>query len=49
MSNLNLLRVLAQLVGASFCAPKCAGFNSWSGHVPRLQVRSLVVVRKGGN
>ena len=32
----------AQLVGASSCTPKGRGFCSWSGHIPRLQVRSLV-------
>ena len=39
---------VAQLVGASSCAPKCCWFNSWSGHRPGLQARSLVGVHTGG-
>ena len=40
---------VAQLTGASFCAPKCCVYDSPSGHIPRLQVRSLVRVHTGGN
>ena len=39
---------VAQLVGASSCAPKCCWFNSWSGHRPGLLARSLVGVHTGG-
>ena len=28
---------------------KVVGFDSWSGYIPRLQVRSLVEVCTGGN
>ena len=31
---------MAQLIGVSFHTPKCCGFNSQSGHIPRLQVPS---------
>ena len=33
---------VAQWIGASFCIPKGWGFDSWSGHLPRLQVRSPI-------
>ena len=37
---------MAQLVGESSCEPKGHRFNSWSGHIPRLWVHSLVGVYK---
>ena len=40
---------VAQLVGAAFRALKGHRFDSWSGHVPRLGVWSLVRVHTGGN
>ena len=40
---------VAQLVGMWCHTPKGWGFDSWSLHVPKLLVRSLVVVRMGGN
>ena len=33
---------VVQLVGPLFCTPKGCGFDSQSGHIPRLQVQSLV-------
>ena len=38
----NCLAGVAQLVGAAAGALKGRGFDSWSGHVPGLQVQSLV-------
>ena len=32
---------VAQLVGVSSCKSKGLGFNSWSGHMPKLQIWSL--------
>ena len=43
-----LARII-QLVGASFHTPKGWGFDSWSGHMPRLWVPSAVGVSMGGN
>ena len=40
---------VAQLVGALFCAPKGCRLISWSGHIPRLQVQSLVRAYTRGN
>ena len=40
---------MAQLVGALFCAPGGRQFDSWSGHMPRLWVRSMIGVHAGGN
>ena len=40
---------LAQLVGASSHRLRGCGFDSWSGHMPRLQVRFLVVEPMKGN
>ena len=37
------------LFGASSHTPKVCGFNSWLGHIPRLQVRLPVGVHTGGN
>ena len=39
---------VAQLAGASAPAPKGCGFDLWSGHTPRLRVRSPVGLCKGG-
>ena len=39
----------AQWVGGSSCTPDDCRFNSQSGHMPRLQVRSLVGVSTGSN
>lgn len=39
----------AQLVGESYRASKGCRFDSWSGHVPRLWVRSLVGAHMGHN
>ena len=36
------LAIVAQVVGASSHDLKGHEFDSWSGHIPRLQVRSLV-------
>ena len=36
---------VADLLGESFHTPKCCGFHSWSGHIPRLWIQSLVGVR----
>ena len=33
---------MPQFVGASLPVPKLRGFDSWSGHIPRLQVQSPV-------
>ena len=39
---------MAQLVGA--LSSKGCGFDSWSGHIPRLQVGSPVkYIQEGGN
>ena len=38
----------AQVIGASFHAPKGCRFDSWSGHIPRLQVQSPVRTHIGG-
>ena len=35
---------VAQLVGALTHTPKCCGFDSQSGHTPRLQVQSPIMV-----
>ena len=35
---------VAQIVAVSSGTSKVCGFDSWSGHIPRLQVRSLVRV-----
>ena len=43
------LASMAQLVGALFHKPKSCRFNSQSGHMPGLQVRSLVWARMRGN
>ena len=43
------LASMAQLFGVSSCKPKGHGFNSQSGHIPRLWVRSLVGAHTGGN
>ena len=40
---------VAQLAGASSCKPKGRGFNSWSGHMPRLWVLTPVGVHARGN
>ena len=40
---------VAQLVGASSCKPRGHGFDSWSGHMPRLWVQSLVGACKRDN
>lgn len=40
---------VAQLARESLCAPKGCEFNSGSGHIYRLQVRSLLGVCMGGN
>ena len=40
---------VTQLVKASSCTPKGCGFYSWSGHIPRLWVPSLVRAHMGGN
>ena len=40
---------VVKLVGALSCTPKGCGFDSWSGHIPRLQVWSPVRVCTGGN
>ena len=37
------------MVEASSHTPKDHGSDSWSGHIPRLQVQSPVGVRMGGN
>ena len=39
---------VAQLVGASSRTPKGCGFDSQSGHIPRLQVQSPVTVSTAG-
>ena len=39
----------ALVVGASSCAPEGLGFDSHSGHIPRLQVQFPVKVRMGGS
>ena len=39
----------SQLVGASLCEPKGYGFDSWSGHMPRLWVQSPVGVHAKGS
>ena len=41
------LASVAQLVGASSREPKSHWFDSQSGHIPRLQVRSPVRARAG--
>ena len=40
---------VAQLVGVSSHAPKGCGFNSRSGHIPRVWVWSLVGAHSGGS
>ena len=40
---------MAWLVGVPFHTPKVLGFGSVSGHVPRLQVWSLVGAHTGSN
>ena len=40
---------VGQWVGALSHTPKGCGFDSWSGHILRLQVRSAVGVQMGGN
>ena len=40
---------VAQLVGASFHASGGHGFDSQSGHIPRLQDQSPVKAHTGGN
>ena len=40
---------VAQLVRASSHKPKGHGLDSWSGHIPRLGVQSLVRVHMRGN
>ena len=40
---------VAQLVGALSHTPKGCGFDPQSGHMPRLQVLSLVRAHIGGN
>ena len=40
---------VAQLVGTLSRTPKGWGFDSWSGHIPKLWVQYLVMVRMGGN
>ena len=40
---------LAQLFGAMSHPPKGCGFDSQLGHIPRLQIWSLVCVYMGGN
>ena len=40
--------LVAWLVGVSSCVPKDCGFNLWSGHIPRLQIQSLVGVYMEG-
>ena len=42
-------RSVAELVGGLSHAPKGCWFSSWSGHIPRLQVRSLAKTGMGGN
>ena len=39
----------AQLVGSSSRTPKGCGIDPWSGHIPKLWVRSLVRVPTEGN
>ena len=39
----------AQFVGASSHTPKGWGFDSWSGHIPKLQVQSSGGACVGGN
>ena len=40
---------MVQLVGAPSHTPKGCGFDFYSGHIPRLQVQSLVGACTGGN
>ena len=40
---------MAQLVGVLSYTTKVCRFDSWSGHIPRLQVRSLVGLLMRGN
>ena len=40
---------VAWLVGASSCTPKVCGIDSWSGHIPRVQVWSPVGACTRGN
>ena len=49
VENGQALAGVAQLVGASSCEPKGRGFNPWSGHTPRLWVRSPVRAHTRGN
>ena len=42
-------RWVAQLVGASSCAPKGCAYNSQSEYLPRLQVQSPVGEHMGSN
>ena len=39
----------AQLVGVLSCAPNGSRFDSWSGYISRLQIRSLIGEHTGGN
>ena len=39
---------VAHLFGVSSPTPKGCGFNYRSGHIPRLQIRSLVGAHTGG-
>ena len=42
--------LLSSSVGWSImCTPKGCEFDSWSRHIPRLQVQSLIRARMGGN
>ena len=43
------LALVAQLVGALSCTPKCCEFDPQSGHIPGLGVQSLVGTHSGGN
>ena len=45
----SVLASMAHLVGALSYKLKGCGFNSQSGHMPRLWVQSLVGVLMGGN
>lgn len=39
----------AQFVGVLLPTPKCCGLDFWLGHLPGLQVQSLIGARMGGN
>ena len=49
LKKLKLPWPLSQWAGASFHAPKDRGFDSWSEHIPRLQVQSLLGAWMGDN